>query len=71
VQCVPLTLRLLGRQAGTTLPAWPASPAGQAAAISTVPMSKFEPEKCVDYDTMADKLKARPLRAPAGGLRAG
>lgn len=43
------------RQAGAPLPAWNAV---QAAGISSVPMSKFEADKFVDYDTMADKLKA-------------
>ena len=46
-------------QAGAPLPAWNASPATQAAAISTVPMSRVEPDQFIDYDTMADKLKAR------------
>jgi hypothetical protein len=46
-------------QAGAPLPAWNACPATQAAAISSVPMSRLEPDKFVDYDTMADKLKAR------------
>jgi hypothetical protein len=46
-------------QAGAPLPAWNAGPASQAAAISSVPMSRVEPDQFIDYDTMADKLKAR------------
>lgn len=38
--------------------AW-SSQVSQTAAISTVPMSRFEQDKFVDYDTMADKLKVR------------
>ena len=39
--------------------------ATQTAAISTVPMSRLEPENFIDYDTMADKLKARAACAPS------
>jgi len=31
----------------------------QAAAISSVPMSRLEPDAFVDYDTMGEKLKER------------
>ena len=53
----------------------------QAAAISTVPMSRLEPDAFVDYDTMADKIKvpsssladrgAAPRRPDAPCVRAG
>ena len=35
----------------------------QVASISTVPMSRLEPDKFLDYDKLADKLK---VRAPGG-----
>jgi len=45
--------RLLRAGAGVN-GSWSAT---QTAAISTVPMSRLEPENFIDYDTMADKLK--------------
>ena len=35
------------------------APSVQASTLSSVPMSRLEPDAFVDYDTMADKLKAR------------
>ena len=43
---------------------WSAA-AAQVASISTVPMSRLEPDKFLDYDKLADKLKAR---APTRGV---
>lgn len=37
----------------------------QAAAISTVPMSRLEPDSFLDYDTLADKIKVSAPRRPA------
>ena len=53
-----LARRLLPLSRRASIPLWRTQ---QASGISTVPMSRMEPDAFVDYDTMADKLKARPL----------
>lgn len=71
--CAPVPPQALGhRVSGSLL---------QAAAISTVPMSRLEPDTFVNYDTMADKIKvpsssladrgAAPRRPDAPCVRAG